>query len=298
MSAPLPGFEIRVPGSISNLGAGFDALSVAVTVYLKLTVLEQRTGPEVSFEFRDGAPQGENRIATAFALAQARDGRTHPGLRVRVDSDIPMRAGLGSSAAATIAGFKLYEAATTPRPADYWIALACELEGHPDNAAAAVLGGLTTSCRRDDGSVLAHATPWPDEIGLVVATPEVELATSEARRALPSTIPMVDAVFNLQRALLLVRALETGRYDQLREAVRDRWHQPARTALVPGLAQAIAIDDPAVFGVCLSGAGPSIVAFSQAPHDRAAGLLGAIYEDLGLAYTIRRLAAHPPGPAS
>ncbi len=134
------------------------------------------------FEFDGGAPSGENRIESAFRLALERDGRTPPELRVRVESKIPMRAGLGSSAAATIAGFKLYEAATAPRPADYWIALACELEGHPDNAAAAVLGGLTTSCRRDDGSVIAHSTPWPDDIGLVVATPDVELATRKPAR--------------------------------------------------------------------------------------------------------------------
>ncbi len=78
-------------------------------------------------------------------------------------------------------------------------------------------------------------------------------------------IPMADAVFNLQRALLLIRALETGRYDQFREAVRDRWHQPARTPLVPGLARAIALDDPAVFGACLSGAGPRSWCFRRRP---------------------------------
>ena len=205
-----------------------------------------------------------------------------------------MRGGLGSSAAATIAGFKLYEALTSPRRPTDWVALACDLEGHPDNAAAAVLGGLTTSCRRDDGSVIAHATPWPDRLQLVIATPQAELATSKARGVLPQAVPMADAIFNLQRALLLFRALEAGSDLELREAFRDRWHQPARTALVPGLAEALALDDPSVLGVCLSGAGPSILVVSDHRAPQAATLLGGVYEKLGMPYTIRTLAAHPP----
>jgi homoserine kinase len=291
------GLQIVVPGSISNLGPGFDALSVAVALYLRVTILELRPdSPDtIAFEFEDRVPSGQNRIDQAFRLARSRGHLAAPGLRVRVQSDIPMRAGLGSSAAATIAGFRLYEALADPRAAADWIALACELEGHPDNASAAVLGGLTTSCQRDDGSVIAHSSPWPSAVRLVVATPDVQLATARARRAVPVAIPLTDAVFNLQRALLLIRALETGRYDQLREAVRDRWHQPARLPLVPGLDRALALDDPAVLGVCLSGAGPSIVAFAADGHERVAALLGAIYADLGLTYTIRVLAAHPPG---
>jgi homoserine kinase len=297
VSTALAGLDIAVPGSISNLGPGFDALSVAVALYLRVTILEVR--PEapntIACEFEGGPPAGENRIESAFRLARTRSGKSVPGLRVGVHSDIPMRAGLGSSAAATIAGFRLHELLTDPQLPASLIALACELEGHPDNAAAAVLGGLTTSCRRDDGSIVAHASVWPATIRLVVATPEVQLATAKARRALPAAVSLTDAVFNLQHALLLIRALESGHYDQLREAMRDRWHQPARLPLVPGLEQALALSDPSILGVCLSGAGPSIVVLSDDRHADAAALLGQVYADLGLAYTIRTLAAHPPG---
>ena len=196
----LAGRVIDVPGSISNLGPGFDAVSVAVALYLRVTITRVDAGaPDtIAFEFDGPAPDGENRIASAFTLARTKIGQSLPGLHVRVKSDIPMRGGLGSSAAATIAGFRLYEALTTPRrPAD-WIALACELEGHPDNAAAAVLGGLTTSCRRDDGSVIAHTTTWPDRLKLVVATPHAELATSKARGRAPGLDP--DARCRLQPA--------------------------------------------------------------------------------------------------
>src|SRR4051812_33234705 len=166
--ADLIGRAFDVPGSISNLGPGFDAVSVAVTLYLRVTILDVRADlPDtIVFEFDGAPPDGENRIESAFRLARTKIGRPVPGIRVRVKSDIPMRGGLGSSAAATIAGFRLYEALTVHRAAADWIALACDLEGHPDTAAAAAMGGLTTSCRRDDGSVIAHATPWPERLKL------------------------------------------------------------------------------------------------------------------------------------
>jgi homoserine kinase len=286
-----PGIEIAVPGSIANLGPGFDALSVAVQLYLRLTVTDVAPSrPDtVAWEF-DGAPDGENRIETAYRLARARGGASVPGLRVRVDSEIPQAAGLGSSAAAAVAGLRLYEAMTARRPD--CLALACEIEGHPDNAAASLLGGLTISCQTGDGRIIARSLSWPENVKLVVATPDRGLRTSHARGVLPSAISLPDAVFNLQRALLFVRALQSGCYADLREAMRDRWHQPVRAALVPGLAEAIALDDPAILGVCLSGAGPSVVALSADGTDRAAALLGGLYKRLGLACTIRTLSAH------
>jgi homoserine kinase len=288
--------EIVVPGSISNLGPGFDALSVAVQVYLKLKVEEvNRSEPDaLAFEFDGAGPTGENRIASAFRLARQRVGTPAPGLRVRVSSEIPQTAGLGSSAAAAVAGLRLYEAVTAPQSLDYWLGLATELEGHPDNAAAALLGGITVSCQRADGQVVARSSRWPEAMRMIVATPELGLHTSHARAVLPTELPLKDAVFNLQRALLLVHALRSGRYDDLREATKDRWHQPARDALVPGLAEALAFDDPAVFGVCLSGAGPSIVAFATDGSTKAVALFDTLYKRLGLPCTIRTLSAHQP----
>jgi homoserine kinase len=174
------------------------------------------------------------------------------------------------------------------------LALATEIEGHPDNAAAAVLGGLTVSCQTEGGRVIARSWRWPEALQFVVATPQMPLATSHARRVVPREMTLADAIFNLQRALLFVHALDEGPYEDLREAMRDRWHQPARAPLVPGLADAIAIDDPAVLGVCLSGAGPSIVALATDGAPRAAALLGDLYKRLGMPCTIRTLSAHQP----
>ena len=287
--------DIVVPGSISNLGPSFDAMSVAVQIYLRVRILERRDDAPgtIEWEFDGTGPSGENRIDSAYQLAHARVGLRAPGLRVRVQSDIPQTAGLGSSAAAAVAGLRLYESVTAKRTDEELLALASELEGHPDNAAAALLGGLTVSCQFENGRIVARSSPWPDDVRLVVATPEVGLHTSEARRVLPKDVPLRDAIFNLQRALLFVRALDSGRYEDLREAMRDRWHQPARAPLVPGLAEAMAFDDPDVLGVCLSGAGPSILALATSTGvTRATALLGDLYKRLGMACTIRALSAH------
>jgi homoserine kinase len=292
--------QIIVPGSISNLGPAFDALSVAVDVYLHLDIHEVLPGRPglVEMDFAGGAPAGENRIETGFRRATEQFGQAAPGVRLSVRSDIPIRAGLGSSAAATVAGLRLYEALTAPRnPTDLMI-IASAIEGHPDNAAAAMLGGLTLSCQRDDGGITTCSWTWPAGLKFVVGTPGAELETAFARKVLPERIPMRDAVYNLQRALLLVHALATGRYELLREALRDRWHQPPRQQYVPGLAEALALDDPAILGVCLSGAGPSIAMLVADDGQRASAALSGIYSRLGLPYTIRSLSAHPPASPS
>lgn len=289
--------DLLIPASVSNLGPGFDSLSVAVQLYLRVRVVEILPGSPGLFEatFPGPAPSGQNRVETAFRHAASRRGAAAPpGVRIEIRSDIPPGAGLGSSGAATIAGVRLYEHLTSPLPRDRVLEMAYEMEGHPDNAAAALLGGLTVSCVHDDGRVTARTSPWPAAVRFVVATPDTPLATARARGVLPATVPLQDAVFNLQRALLLFRALETGAYGDLREAMRDRWHQPLRAALVPGLDAALALDDPEILGVCLSGSGPSIVTLVTNDSTVAERRLRHIYQNLGLACTIRTLSAHQP----
>ena len=165
-----------------------------------------------------------------------------PTVFVEIESDIPMAAGLGSSAAASVAGLRIFERVTAPVSDGTLLAVATSLEGHADNAAAALLGGMTSvvearrhaaSCVRCDGSGRTTCDS-------IVATPFTGLATSKARAALAPSISRQDAVFNLQRVLSLVHALQHGEYDRLREALQDRWHQPARAALVPHLGAVLA----------------------------------------------------------
>ncbi len=292
---PAPtGERIAVPASISNLGPGFDALSVAVRLYLEVEIVDVNpSAPNaLDFDFGGIVVPGENRIARGFARARETFGGETPGLRVRVRSEIPMRAGLGSSAAAAVAGLRLYERVTAPRPVEDWLPLGAALEGHPDNAAAALLGGLTVSCQHEDGRVTARRTAWPEAVRIVVATPHLEVETGYARSVLPDSIPRRDAVFNLQRALLLFQALAGGRYEDLREAMHDRWHQPFRAPLVPGLAEGLLLRHPALLGTCLSGSGPSLVAFTVDGESEVVALLEDQYRRLGVPCTIRALEAH------
>jgi homoserine kinase len=292
-------FEIVVPGSISNIGPGLDSLAVAVNLYVRVRIVDVQPGhpDRIDTLFLGGTPPGENKVAAAIRLARSRVGEAAPGVRLEVVSELPVAAGLGSSAAAAVAGLRVYEALTRSYAQEALLTWGAELDGHPDNVSASLLGGFVVSCAREDGCVVARTAPWPEVIRFVVATPAATLETARSRCALPAAVPLPDAVFNLQRALLLVRSVESGRFDDLREALRDRWHQSARADLVPGLREALALDHPDVIGCCLSGSGTSVVALARA--DRAAAareLLSGVYQGLGVAHTMRILSAHqPPG---
>jgi homoserine kinase len=284
--------QIKVPGSIANLGPGFDTLAVAVQLYLRLSVRIAPGSNALAFRFIDRKLDGENYIERAFRFAARQQGASFPSLEVDVASEIPTRAGLGSSAAATVAGLRLFEAVAGPLPAQGLLNAACALEEHPDNAAAALLGGLTVSCQLPDRSVFAMRAPWPESLGFVVLTPALALPTAASRRALPKRISREDAVFNLQRVALLLEALHSGDFSMLREAFEDRLHQPFRQKLVPGLDRALALQHPDLLGVCLSGAGPSIVAIAQRNFGAMEDLLQECFRPCGLPYTLRRLSAH------
>src|SRR5271167_3875878 len=284
--------EIKVPASIANLGPGFDTLAVAVQLYLRLTVRPIAGHDRLVFRFLDRELCGENYIERAFRFLARQSPVSFPSLYIEVRSDIPMRAGLGSSAAATVAGLRLYEAFAGPLPIQAIVNAACALEAHPDNASAALLGGLTTSCQLPDGSVYATSFRWPETLAFVVVTPDVPLATADSRKILPSFIPRRDVVFNLQRLSLLLQSLQSENFSLLKQALSDRLHQPFRQKLVPGLAQALELEHEDLLGVCLSGSGPSIVALAETNLQEIAELLAAVYEPLGVGYRVRTLKVH------
>lgn len=291
-AASLSPFEIRVPASIANLGPGFDTLGVAVDLYLHLKVRPQPGSNELRFHFLDGELDGENYIERAFRFVAGQRGGDLPSLAVEVRSDIPTKSGLGSSAAATVGGLRLYEAIAGPLPPQGLLNAACALEHHPDNVAAALLGGLTVSCQLPDRSVVAVRLDWPEQLQFLVLTPEYALPTSESRQVLPERITREDAVFNLQRVALLLQALQSGNFALLREAISDRLHQPSRQKLVPGLERALSLEHPDLLGVCLSGAGPSIVALAERNFAAVEGLLEETFRATGLPFRIRRLRVH------
>ncbi len=289
-------FEIKVPGSIANLGPGFDTLAVAVQLYLSLRVKAGPGNNEVHFHFPQGPLDGENYVERAFRFLANQQSNDFPSLHVEVHSEIPLRSGLGSSAAATVAGLRLFEYITGPLPARGLLNAACALEHHPDNVAAALIGGLTVSCQMPDRSVVAVGMRWPSNLCFIVLTPEYSLATSESRKALPEMITREDAVFNVQHVALLLQTLQSGDNSLLREALQDRMHQPFRQHLVPGLQRALELEHPDLLGVCLSGAGPSIVGFAERNFKEVEQVLCEGFRSCGLRFQTRRLCAHQDQP--
>jgi len=291
------GQEIVVPASIANLGPGFDTLGVAVALYLRVRVAEVIDDGRGSLDcrFAGGPLGGPNRIDMAFRAFGSP--RRRPSLVVDVASDIPLRSGLGSSAAATIAGLRLSQLVEGPQPAEKVLSAATRIEGHPDNAAPALLGGVTSCCVKADGTVAVTQWPWPDRWRIVVATPDAELPTSVARRALPKKLPLADVIFNLQHLALLVGALRTGNAKDFAEALGDRVHQPYRERLVPGLRRVLGVRHPDVIGFCLSGAGPSIAAFTTGKTAAAEAVLRDAYRKERIGCTVRTVRVHREGDA-
>ena len=299
----LSSFDILVPASTANLGGGFDTLGVALQLYLRVRIVDVRQGGSARLQVVSSRPQvtGQNAVERAFAAAARQATVPVPTVQVEIDSDIPLAAGLGSSAAATVAGLRIFERVTGPLGETTLLALATALEGHADNAAPALLGGMTSvldgapspdGSREASGPVRALRWEWPADLRFVGATPLAGLLTAKARAALAPTISRTDAVFNLQRVLALVHALQHGEYDRLREALQDRWHQPARAALVPHLGAVLAIDDPDVLGAYLSGAGPSVAVLARRNFDRVERLLASTCEAAGSPVDVRTLAVH------
>ena len=289
------GSEVRVPGSVANLGGGFDTLGVAVQLYLRATIVDVRDDGGAKLVVTKSTPpvRGGNALERAFEAIARRTGRPAPTVFVEVASDVPMAAGLGSSAAASVAGLRIFERVTGSIADSTLLAAATDVEGHADNAAPALFGGLTSVLQVEQGEPIALRWSWPDDLRLVVATPAVGLATAKARAALADSMPRADAIFNLQRVLSLVHALQHREYGRIREGVKDRWHQPARASLVPLLGEVVGLKEPDVLGAFLSGAGPSVAAIARSEAaSRVERLFASMYEQAGVEATVRILAAH------
>ncbi len=284
---------IRVPASIGNVGPGFDTLGLALSLYLRVAVrrrIDDGEGRLVA-HFETERPVAQNGIARAFAHWPFRI-RRPPSFEVDVTSEIPERAGLGSSAAAAVAGLRLRELCDGRRSLDDMLAAGAALEGHPDNVGAVLLGGLTSSRVDPHGRVTVAHWRWPAAWMLVIATPRLQLPTTESRRVLPEHVPLKDAVFNLQRVALLLHAVHTKNAEHMKRAMEDRLHQPYREPLVPVLARALALEHPDVIGACLSGAGPSVAMVTRRNPAAVERALATLYRKESVPCTVRVLRVH------
>ena len=265
--------SVDVPASSANLGSGFDSFAAALSLKLRA---ELWAGSESGIVLnargegapRDGDPADENLLIRAF-----REGlriSAAPGAaswRLEVSSMIPSARGLGSSAAAIVAGVVL-GAAVGRRAveADELLALAARLEGHPDNVAAALYGGFTLALGEADGTVALRRFRVPEAWIPVAFIPQRESQTQEMRAALPATVRHAAAARQAARSALLATAIMTSDAGLLRDAMADELHQPYRLPLLPGSASLIELAyERGAAGACLSGAGPTVLAICDSP---------------------------------
>jgi homoserine kinase len=212
-------------------------------------------------------------------------------VRLDVHNELPLGRGLGSSAAAIVAGITLSSLICDRElSAQTVLRYAFEMEGHADNVAAAYHGGWVVSCVSLDGNVLVVKRPWPADLKVVVVSPDALLKTAETRRALPATVKLDDAVHNLQRVALFGAAVESGAYHLLWDAMQDRMHQAYRQSLVPGLAEALATESqPGLVGVALSGSGPSVIALACDRLPQIGEAIANNFRSHGMPATVRLL---------
>jgi homoserine kinase len=291
--------DVRVPASTANLGAGFDCLGLALEAYLNVraTVMSKpgaravARSRGVSGSSKLPVTPEENLIFRAMKHAADGEGVKLPAVRLAVQNDIPVASGLGSSAAATVAGVVLgFAVAGRAVSRDAALQYAAEVEGHADNVAASLMGGLVVTVVRGDGTVAAVRKHWPKMIRIVVVTPHCILETAKSRAVLPKTVGFRDAVHNLQRSALLVAALEERRYELIWDASQDRLHQVYRKVLIPGLEEILAISRmPGLLGIALSGAGPSVIALATDRFDVIGREIAKCFERQGPPATIRTL---------
>lgn len=277
---------VRVPATTANLGPGFDCLALALDLWNTCTFITAPGGVRVEV-LGEGAGllpiDDKNLIARAFFQVYRRLGHgMPPGVKINCDNRIPLGSGLGSSAAAALAGIAAANALLgDPLTRMEMLEIAYELEGHADNAAAALFGGLMLVTSEPNGSLIVlslPSIPWQT----VAILPDFPLPTVQARRALPAQVSLQDAVFNIGHAVLAVDALRTGDRGLLAKALADQIHQPYRLNLIPGAADAIQAAQALGAPAALSGAGPSVIAFIEGDPQPVRAAMQNAFSSAGL----------------
>lgn len=275
--------KIRIPATSANLGAGFDALGLALSFY-NYVEMEESDRVEISSADDIAVPTDESNLI----YVSAKDlfevcGKKLEGLKLRQTNNIPMARGLGSSSACIVAG--LVGANTllgNPLTTDDLVDLAAQIEGHPDNTAPALLGGIVTAVF-DGRKVHWVKQEVFTKLKFAALIPDFELKTEKARACLPKEVSHKDAVYNLSRAALFSASLLTGKFENLRTAVHDKLHQPYRMELIPDCREVFDIAyTHGAYGVFISGAGPTIMAIADESNEFFEGKMKFSLENAGL----------------
>jgi homoserine kinase len=265
--------RLQVPASAANLGPGFDALALALDLHndLEIEVTDGELEIQVEGEGEGELPTEASNLIARAAYRLFRMAEIHPpGMRIRSINRIPLASGLGSSAAAVVGGLMAADAISEAgMGSDQLLEIAGELEGHADNAAAAIFGGLTIVGKSSSGLVSTQIA-LPD-MQFAIAVPDIELPTASMRDALPRNVPLNDAALNLGRMGIVIEALRLGDFDLLSRAAEDRLHEPYRAPLIPGFLEARSAGlEAGAAAITLAGAGPGLIAFAPDKHQAIA----------------------------
>jgi len=277
---------VTIPATSANLGPGFDCLGLALSLYhTAIFTITDTPGLIITATGEDAhkIPTNESNLVWQCAKILFDRFNEYPtGLHIQQDNKIPVGSGLGSSSTAVLAGlFGANAILGNPLTRAEVLQIATDLEGHPDNVAPAVYGGLILGVKEADG-LLIEQIDIP-QMKAVVVLPDFNLPTTEARAAIPPTLSLKDAIFNTSRIALLIRALETANYDLLGVAMQDRFHQPHRIPLITGMADAMsAAKEAGAAAVALSGAGPSLIAFAPNNHKQISQAAADAFKQHGL----------------
>lgn len=277
---------ISVPATTANLGPGFDCLGMALNLRHRVTLsITANPGLQITAAGEDAhlIPRDtSNLVYQAMQPVFGRVGGKPVGIKIHQDNEIPIASGLGSSSSAVLAGmFGANALAGSPLAKEQVLQMATDLEGHPDNVAPAVYGGLVLGVQTTDG-LLVEKIPV-QQFKVLVVLPDFDLQTEKARAVLPQQISLDDAIYNTSRLGLLIRALETANFQDLSIAMQDRLHHPYRIPIIDGMADAFqAAREAGAAGVALSGAGPSLIAFASEGHASIGTAVAAAFKDAGL----------------
>jgi homoserine kinase len=294
--------RIRVPATTANLGPGFDSLGMAVDIY-NYVEIERIAGGELQIEVQGPAATADisrdenNLVYRAAARVLEMAGHSARGLRLRVTIEAPLARGLGSSASAIVGGmFAANELAGRPLSVDELARETTRMEGHPDNVVPCLVGGLTASLCLEDRVLYERVQP-AENLACVFFVPDYELDTATARGVMPRSVSMKDAVFNGSRIPFVVSRLRSGELDMLDEIMDDRLHQPYRIPLVRGYEMvSLAARESGAAAVCISGAGPTILAVcDRAKAEAVAAAGGAALRELGIGVECRIAAPDAKG---
>lgn len=281
---------VRVPATTANLGPGYDCLGLALDIWneIEFSLSGDSLSIEIEGEGSNLLPKDSTNLIfqCMHTLSKHMSIELPAGLHIKCANKIPVSSGLGSSAAAVIAGLLGAKALLDIQVNDHdLLKLALTHEGHADNISACLFGGLTITALSAGEMVLKKISIKP--IHAVIALPDLKISTRQARAVLSDTVSLKDAVFNVGRAALLVNSLQEGNYEYLKIAMQDRIHQPFRFGLIPGAEAAIsgALRGGA-FGAALSGAGPSVLAFIEKENREVAKIVTRAFENVGVSVRV------------